>query len=67
MSALFKRVINEDWVESIPFIAFFIFAGVFLFVTLRALRLGEGERKRLAALPLDDHPEDPNHLKSDNT
>ena len=38
---------------NIPIIAFFIFAPVFVLVTLRAMCLGEAERKRLAALPLD--------------
>ena len=56
---MFQRVTAEDWACSIPIIAFFLFAGVFLLVTIRALRLGEDERKRLAALPLDDHTENP--------
>ena len=56
---MFHRVNFEDWATAITMSAFFIFAAVFLAVTIRALRLGESERKRLAALPLDDHPEDP--------
>jgi len=56
---MFQRVTYEDWTYCIPIIAFFIFAGKFLLVTIRALRLGEGERKRLASLPLDDPAEDP--------
>ena len=63
---MFQRMNVEDWTYCIPIIAFCIFAGVFLLVTIRALCLGEGERNRLAALPLDDPAEDPNHLNSDN-
>jgi len=61
---MFHRVIVEDWAAGLSSIAFCIFAGVFLLVTIRALRLGAGERKRLAALPLDDPTEDPQHRDS---
>jgi len=63
---MFQRVIYEDWTYCIPIIAFFIFAGKFLSVTIRAMCLGEDERKRLAALPLDDQSDNPNPLNSDN-
>jgi len=64
---MFQRMNLEDWTSCIPIMAFCIFAGVFLLVTIRTLCLGEDERKRLAALPLDDDPaRDPNHLNSDN-
>ena len=54
-TAMFQRMIVEDWALCIPIISFFIFAMVFVLVTIRALRLGEAERTRLASLPLDDH------------
>ena len=54
---MFKRVFVEDWALYIPFISFFIFAGVFVFVTIRALRLGKDERTRLASLPLEENSE----------
>jgi len=54
---MFQRIFVEDWALCIPIISFFIFAAVFLLVTLRALRLGESERKHLASLPLDDNAE----------
>lgn len=60
---MFKRMIVEDWAHLIPYIAFFIFATVFVFVTIRALRLGKDERTRLAALPLEDNAENPNPEK----
>jgi hypothetical protein len=56
---MFQRMILEDWAYYIPIIAFFIFAPVFMLVTLRALCLGEAERKRLAALPLDETTHSP--------
>ena len=56
---MFKRVIVEDWAVWSPFIAFFIFFIIFLLVTVRALRLGKSERERLAAMPLDNKPANP--------
>ena len=56
---MFKRDFVEDWALCIPFIAFFIFATVFVLVSLRALRLGKAERTYLASLPLEDHAENP--------
>jgi len=52
---MFQRMIVEDWALCIPIVSFCIFAGVFVLVTLRALRLGAAERKRLAALPLEEN------------
>lgn len=54
---MFKRVLIEDWAHIIPVISFFIFATVFLFVTIRAMRLGKAERNRLASMPLEENPE----------
>jgi len=64
---MFHRVNVEDWATCITILAFFIFAGVFVVITIRALRLSEGERKRLAALPLDDKPDDPHPRDSNKT
>lgn len=52
---MFKRVIVEDWAHSLPVVAFFIFFAVFVFVSIRALRMEKSERSRLASLPLDDN------------
>jgi hypothetical protein len=60
---MFKRVIIENWALYVPFISFFIFATVFIAVTIRALRIGKTERERLASLPLEP---DPANLKTDN-
>jgi hypothetical protein len=60
---MFKRVIIENWALCVPFISFFIFATVFIAVTIRALRIGRTERERLAALPLET---DPANLNTDN-
>ena len=54
---MFKRVFVEEWASIIPFISFFIFFTVFVFVTIRAMRLGKSERTRLANMPLEDKPE----------
>lgn len=52
---MFKRVLVEDWADIVPIVSFFIFFTVFVFVTLRAIRLGRTERNRLAALPLEEN------------
>jgi hypothetical protein len=54
---MFKRVFVEEWAYIIPFISFFIFFTVFIFVTIRAMRLGKSERTRLAMMPLEDNSE----------
>ena len=51
---MFRRVFVDDWAHIIPIVSFFIFFTVFVFVTIRAIRLGKSERNRLAALPLED-------------
>ena len=56
---MFHRMIVEDWALCIPIISFIIFAVVFVLVTLRAVCMGEDERKRLAALPLDEPTDSP--------
>lgn len=58
---MFKRVFVEEWAHIIPFISFFIFFTVFVFVTIRAMRLGKSESTRLANMPLEEKPE---HLQS---
>ena len=60
---MFKRMIVEDWAYYIPFVSFFIFAVVFIAVTIRALRIGKAERERLASLPLESDSET---LETDN-
>jgi hypothetical protein len=56
---MFKRILVEDWALCIPFVSFFIFAVVFVAVTIRALRIGKSERARLASLPLDESKDNP--------
>lgn len=56
---MFKRVFVEEWAHIIPFVSFFIFFTVFLFVTIRAIRLGKKERTRLSLMPLDDNSNNP--------
>jgi hypothetical protein len=53
-------MIVEDWAYYIPFVTFFIFAVVFIAVTIRALRIGKAERSRLASLPLENNAETSN-------
>jgi hypothetical protein len=60
---MFKRIFVDDWALGLPVIAFFVFAAVFIVVTLRAIRIGRAERERLAALPLDA-PESTNPSRS---
>lgn len=50
---MFKRILVEDWAVYVPMVSFAIFATVFIWVTLRALRIRETERAYMASLPLD--------------
>lgn len=56
---MFKRIFVEDWAQIIPVISFFIFASVFIVVSIKALKLRKSERERLASLPLEN-PSNPN-------
>jgi hypothetical protein len=51
---MFKRVLVEEWTLCLPFVAFFLFAAIFLLITVCALRLRKSERVRLASMPLDE-------------
>lgn len=58
---MFQRILVEDWATWVPIISFILIAGVFIAVTIRALRINKSERERLAALPLEDsQPPQPN-------
>lgn len=60
---MFKRIFVEDWAQIIPMVSFFIFASVFILVTIRAMRLRKTDRERLAAMPLDNpDTHSPNNL-----
>ncbi|QTN32792.1 hypothetical protein HZ994_10765 [Akkermansiaceae bacterium] len=50
---MFHRVIHEHWAAIVPIISFAITAGVFLFVSIRAIRLPKSRREKLARIPLD--------------
>lgn len=59
---MFQRILVEEWVTCVPVISFVLIAGVFIAVTIRALRINKGERSRLASLPLEetsDHSKSP--------
>ena len=60
---MFQRILVEDWATYVPIISFVLIAGVFIAVTIRALRIGRTERERLAALPLEP---DPANFNTDN-
>lgn len=51
---MFQRILVEEWATWVPIISFILIAGVFIAVTVRALRINKSERERLAALPLED-------------
>lgn len=51
---MFQRILVEDWATYVPIISFVLIAGVFIAVTIRALRIDKGERNRLASLPLEE-------------
>lgn len=51
---MFKRLILEDWTVVMPVMAFFFTVAVFLYTTIRAMRLSKPRREELANLPLGD-------------
>ena len=51
---MFQRILVEDWATFVPIISFFLIAGVFTAVTIRALRISKPDRARLASLPLEN-------------
>lgn len=51
---MFQRILHEEWVTTLPIATFCVFAAVFAITTFQALRLKPNERRRMAALPLDD-------------
>ncbi len=58
---MFQRILVEEWATYVPIISFVLIAGAFTAVTIRALRIGKGERNRLASLPLEENSD---NLKS---
>jgi hypothetical protein len=51
---MFRRVILENWQDSLPLIGFAIIAAVFLFITVRAALTRKEHCDRAARMPLDD-------------
>jgi hypothetical protein len=51
---MFKRIILEEWTLVMPIVAFFFTAAVFVYTTVRALKLSKDRREELANLPLSD-------------
>lgn len=51
---MFKRLILDDWATVMPVIAFFFTAAVFLYTSVRAMKLSKERRDQLASLPLSD-------------
>ncbi len=62
---MFKRVFLEDWATWTPIISFFLIAGVFIVVTIRALRIKPKEREHLESLPLDENDHEINKADDD--
>ncbi|MEP2776725.1 MAG: hypothetical protein ABJQ29_11055 [Luteolibacter sp.] len=52
---MFHRVIHENWAAIVPIISFVITAGVFLFVSIRAIRLPKDRRDALSRIPLEEN------------
>ena len=53
---MFQRIIHEQWTIIVPIISFAVTAGVFLFASIRALRLPKSKRESLARIPLEENP-----------
>ncbi len=51
---MFKRIVIEDWTIIMAIAAFAFTATVFIYTTIRALRMSKERREKLANLPLND-------------
>lgn len=51
---MFKRIIFEEWTVVMPVVAFFFTASVFLYTSVRAMKLSKTRRDELSKLPLSD-------------
>ena len=51
---MFKRIVIEDWTIIMAIVAFAFTATVFIYTTIRALKLSKERREKLANLPLSD-------------
>jgi hypothetical protein len=51
---MFKRLILEDWTLVMPIVAFCFTASVFVYTTVRAMKLSKPRREELAHLPLGE-------------
>ncbi len=52
---MLSRFIPQDWSAICGILAFFFTAGIFAYVTWRAVRIPEARRDKLAAIPLDEN------------
>jgi len=52
---MFHRVIHENWATIVPVISFVFTAGVFLMVSIRAMRIPKERREELANIPLEEN------------
>jgi len=57
---MFSRIQYENWHLAIPVAAFFLTFAVFLYFTIRALRMQTSQLEALSRLPLANDDE-PNH------
>jgi hypothetical protein len=51
---MFKRLVLEDWTIIMPVVAFFFTAAVFVYTSVRAVKLSKTRSDELANLPLGD-------------
>ncbi|MEM1294919.1 MAG: hypothetical protein AAGH89_06105 [Verrucomicrobiota bacterium] len=54
---MFHRIDYEQWTSLVPFAAFFVTFGVFVYFVVRAVRLSRKEAEYMAQLPLQEKPE----------
>ena len=53
---MWKRIQYYEWADIIPYLAFFLTFGVFIVMSVRAVRLRRDQALELAKLPLEDSP-----------
>ena len=62
---MWKRIQYYEWADLVPYLAFFLTFGVFVVMSVRAIRLRREQALELAHLPLEDAPTSKPRAKHD--
>lgn len=64
---MFRRLILEDWQNTLLVIGFFLIAAVFIAIVIKSLRMKRKDREYMANLPLEEEKKRPPQKPSSST